>query len=67
VVLSHPHDEVEACHKGANGTQKTSEYGVVETNTVVGGIKGDCEKINMGIIGANRGLPSDSTQHSSSL
>jgi hypothetical protein len=71
VVLSHPHDEVKGCHKGANGTRITSEHDIVETTIVVGcawqGIKDDCGKINMGIIRASRGLPFGSTRHFQSL
>jgi len=36
VVLSHPHDEVEDCHKGTNGIWIASEHDIAETNTVVG-------------------------------
>jgi len=56
-VMSHPHDEVEDCHKGANGTRITSEYDVVETNIVVEfacqAVKGNCGKINVSIMRAS--------------
>ena len=70
-VMSHPHDEVEDCHKAANGTRITSEYDVVETNIVVEfawqAVKGDCGKISVSIMKASRSLPFGSTRHSPSL
>ena len=36
VVLSHPHDEVEDCHKGTDGIWIASEHDITETNIVVG-------------------------------
>jgi len=66
--MSHSHEEVEDCHKGANGTRITLEYDVVETSRIrMPSCKGDCGRISMGTTRASQSLPFGSTRHSPSL
>jgi hypothetical protein len=68
MVLSHPHDEVEACHKGANGYPDNVR--ACSRNNIVSAwqaVKGDCGKINKGIVRVSQGLPVGSTRYSPSL